>query len=160
MIRHASAIAITALMSTAAMAQSLNAPTTQPAPMSQSASGQVGPLTRFVATMPAGDTTVTSYYKQNVNDQTDNKVGDVRDLIIDKDGRIIAAIVGVGGFLGIDEKNVAIPFDALKLSPESFGGKIVTRVLTVNTTKDELESAPGLKYDRDATTWISDKDAR
>ena len=78
---------------------------------------------------------------------------------MDEDGCIIAAIIGVGGFLGIDEKNVAIPFDALKLSQESFGGKIVTKVLTVNTTKDELNSAPGLKYDRDATTWVSDKSA-
>jgi hypothetical protein len=112
-----------------------------------------------MATMPVNGTTVTTYYKQNVNDPSDNKVGDVRDLIIDKDGRIIAAIVGVGGFLGIDEKNVAIPFGAIKLSPESFGGKIVTKVLTVNTTKDELKGAPGLKYDRDATTWVSDKSA-
>lgn len=160
MIRLASAAAIAALMSTAAMAQSPNAPMTQPAPkapMAQSALSQMGPSARFMATMPANSTTVTTYYKQNVNDPTDNKIGDVRDLIIDEDGRIIAAIIGVGGFLGIDEKNVAIPFDAIKLSPESFGGKIVTKVLTVNTTKDELKSAPGLKYDRDATTWVSDK---
>jgi hypothetical protein len=162
MIRPAAAAAIAALMSTAAMAQSPNTPMTQPAlkaPMGQSALSQMGPSTRFMATMPANGTTVTTYYKQNVNDPTDHKIGAVRDLIIDKDGRIIAAIIGVGGFLGIDEKNVAIPFDALKLSPESFGGKIVTKVLTVNTTKDELKSAPGLKYDRDATTWVSDKSA-
>jgi hypothetical protein len=162
MIRPAAAAAIAALMSTAAMAQSPNTPMTQPAlkaPMGQSALSQMGPSTRFMATMPANGTTVTTYYKQNVNDPTDHKIGDVRDLIIDKDGRIIAAIIGVGGFLGIDEKNVAIPFDALKLSPESFGGKIVTKVLTVNTTKDELKSAPGLRYDRDAATWVSDKSA-
>jgi hypothetical protein len=162
MIRPAAAAAIAALMSTAAMAQSPNASMPQPAPeapMAQSALTQVGPSTRFMATMPANGTTVTTYYKQNVNDPTDHKIGDVRDLIIDEDGRIIAAIIGVGGFLGIDEKNVAIPFDALKLSPESFGKKIVTKVLTVNTTKDELKSAPGLRYDRDAATWVSDKSA-
>lgn len=160
MIRLASATAISVLLSTAAMAQSPNAPMTQPAPkapMAQSAPSQMGPSTRFMTRMPANGTTVTNYYKQNVNDPTDNKVGDVRDLIIDEDGRIIAAIVGVGGFLGIDEKNVAIPFDALKLSPESFGGKIVTQALTVNTAKDELKSAPGFKYDRDTNTWVSDK---
>jgi hypothetical protein len=162
MMHLASAAAIAALMSTAAMAQSPDAPMTRPAPKApaaRSAPNQMGPSTRFMATMPAEDTSVTNYYKQNVNDPIDDKVGDVRDLIIDKDGRIIAAIVGVGGFLGIDEKNVAIPFDALKLSPESFGGKMVTKVLTVNTTKDELKSAPGLKYDRDTTTWVSDKGA-
>jgi hypothetical protein len=137
MIRPASAAAIAALMSTAAMAQSPNTPMTQPvlkAPMAQSASGQMGPSARFMATMPANGTTLTTYYKQNVNDPADNKIGDVRDLIIDEDGRIIAAIIGIGG-------------------------KIVTKVLTVNTTKDELKGAPGLKYDRDATTWVPDKSA-
>jgi hypothetical protein len=156
MIRLASAAALAAFMNTAAMAQS-------PQRANDGASIQ-GPdraicsqAARFMATMPAEDTTVTTYYKQDVNDPTDNKIGDVRDLIIDKDGRIVAAIVGVGGFLGIDEKNVAIPFDALKLTPESFGGKIVTKVLTVNATKDELRSAPGFKYDRGSTKWVSDK---
>ena len=159
MIRLASAAAVAALLSAAAMAQSPNAPMTQPAlkaPITQSALSQLGPSTHFMPSLPATGTTVTNYYKQNVNDPTDNKVGDVRDLIIDKDGRIIAAIVGVGGFLGIDEKNVAIPFDALKLSPESFGGKIVTKVLMVNTTKEELRSAPGFKYHRDTNMWVSD----
>ena len=162
MTRLASAAALAALMNTAAMAQSPNAPMTPPtpkAPMAQSAPRQMDASTHFMVTMPAENTTVTTYYKQNVNDPTDNKIGDIRDLIIDQDGRIVAAIVGVGGFLGMNEKNVAIPFDALKLSPESFGGKIVTKVLRVNTTKDELKSAPGLKYDRDATTWVSDKSA-
>ena len=160
MTRLASAAALAALMNTAAMAQSPNAPMTPPtpkAPMAQSAPRQMDASTHFMVTMPAENTTVTTYYKQNVNDPTDNKIGDIRDLIIDQDGRIVAAIVGVGGFLGMNEKNVAIPFDALKLSPESFGGKIVTKVLTVNTTKDELQSAPGFKYDRDATMWVSDK---
>ncbi|HWB54933.1 MAG TPA: PRC-barrel domain-containing protein [Tepidisphaeraceae bacterium] len=59
--------------------------------------------------MPANGTTVTNYYKQKAYDPSDHTVGDVRDLIVEKDGRISAAIVGVGGFLGIDEKNVVIP---------------------------------------------------
>jgi hypothetical protein len=35
----------------------------------------MGPSTRFMTRMPANGTTVTNYYKQNVNDPTDNKVG-------------------------------------------------------------------------------------
>ena len=105
--------------------------------------------------VPANGTTVTNYYKQSVYDRSGNKVGDVGDLIVDKDGRITAAMVGVGGFLGVDEKNVAIPFDALTASQKNNVWH-----LTVNTTKDELKSAPGLTYDRDTTTWISDKSAR
>ena len=73
-----------------------------------SAPSQLGPSTHFMPSLPATGATVTDYYKQNVNDPTDNKVGEVLDLIIDKDGRIIDALVRVGGFLGIDEKNLAI----------------------------------------------------
>ena len=157
MIRLASAAAIAALMSTTAMAQSPNAPMAQPAPnapMGQSAPSQLGPSARFMTAMPADGTTVTNYYKQSVYDPSGNKVGDVSDLIVEKDGRVTAAMVGVGGFLGIDEKNVAIPFDALKVSQKN---KVWH--LAVNTTKDALKSAPGFRYDRDTTAWVSDKSA-
>lgn len=157
MIRLASAAAIVALMSTAAMAQSPNASVTQPAPkspMAQSAPTQAGASAHLMTTVPADGTTVTNYYKQSVYDPSGNKVGDVSDLIVEKGGRITAAIVGVGGFLGIDEKNVAIPFDALKVSQKNNVWH-----LTVNTTKDALKSAAGFRYDRDNTMWVSDKSA-
>jgi len=114
----------------------------------------MGPSARLMTAMPANGTTVTNYYKQTVYDPSGNKVGDVSDLIVEKDGRITAAMVGVGGFLGINEKNVAIPFDALKVSQKNNVWH-----LTLNTTKDELKSAPGFKYDRDTTMWVSDKSA-
>lgn len=42
-------------------------------------------------------------------------IGDISDTLIDRDGRIVAVVVGVGGFLGIGEKDVAIPFNALEI---------------------------------------------
>jgi len=39
------------------------------------------------------------------------KIGDLDDVILDRQGKIQAIVVGVGGFLGIGEKNVAIPYD-------------------------------------------------
>ena len=51
----------------------------QPAPMTS------GPAKIFTA-LPAG-TTVTNFYKQNVYDPADNKIGDVDDVLIDKEGR-------------------------------------------------------------------------
>jgi len=48
----------------------------------------------------AGGTTVTNFYKQNVYDPSDNKIGDVDDVLIDKEGHVTAMIIGVGGFLG------------------------------------------------------------
>jgi hypothetical protein len=40
-------------------------------------------------------------------------IGDISDLLIDKQGQVVAAVVGVGGFLGIGQKDVAVPFQAL-----------------------------------------------
>lgn len=158
MMRLASATAIAALMSTAAMAQSPQAPMAQAAPrapMAQSAPKRIGPSARFMTTVPANGTTVANYYKQSVYDPSGNKVGDDSDLIVDRDGRITAAIVGVGGFLGMDEKNVAIPFDALTASRKNNVWR-----LTINTTKDALKRAPGFTYDSATTTWMPDKSAK
>ncbi len=49
------------------------------------------------------------------------KVGDVNDLLFDKNGKIIGMIVGVGGFLGIGEKSVAIDMSAFQVVPASTG---------------------------------------
>lgn len=92
---------------------------------------------------------VSDYYKQNVYDPNDNKIGDVKDLILEKGGKVNAAIVGVGGFLGAGEKDVAVPFDQLQLKEKNGD-----RYLVMNTNKDALNSAPGLKFDRDKHAWI------
>jgi putative membrane protein len=51
------------------------------------------------------------------------KVGDVSEIVLSRDGKLVAVIVGVGGFLGIGEKDVAIPFEALEIAtaPETTG---------------------------------------
>ena len=107
------------------------------------------------------------------------KVGDVTDIIFDKHGKIHGLVVGVGGFLGIGEKNVAIDLNAFKVVPYSTGMNVVTtpsgattgtsatinnnaaaaldndptRVkLQVTWTKDELKAAPDFQYYRVANT--------
>ena len=49
------------------------------------------------------------------------KVGDVSDVLFEKGGKILGLIVGVGGFLGIGEKNVAIDMSAFEVVPASTG---------------------------------------
>src|ERR1700680_3922844 len=129
-----SAAALAISLSTAALAQ-------QPAPTT------AGPAEIFTR-LPAG-TTVTNFYKQNVYDPSDNKIGDVDDVLIDKEGRITAMIIGVGGFLGMGEKDVAIPFSALHASEKNNKWYLV-----LNTTKDALKAAPGFTYDKTKTTWL------
>ena len=72
-------------------------------------------------------------------------------MLLSSDGKVNALIVGVGGFLGMGERDVAVPFSAIK--HETRDGKVY---LTLDTTKDALKTAPGLKYDRSTTTWNPD----
>jgi putative membrane protein len=44
------------------------------------------------------------------------KVGNVSEIVLSRDGQLVALVVGVGGFLGIGEKDVAIPFKALEIT--------------------------------------------
>ena len=92
---------------------------------------------------------VARWHKQNVYDPTDAKIGAVEDVLVDRDGKIVAFIVAVGGFLGMGEKDVAVPFNAVQ-----FKAKDNNKWYPVmNTTKDALKNAPGHKYDRNAMTW-------
>jgi sporulation protein YlmC with PRC-barrel domain len=100
--------------------------------------------------VPADALTVTDWYKQDVYDPNNNKIGEVMDVLLDKSGKVTSLIIGVGGFLGVGEKDVAVPFDAVRATTKN--NKKVT--LVMNTTKDDLKSAPGFKYDRDTTTWV------
>jgi len=120
------------------------------AALAQQPSGQGGLMT----SIPANSRTVTDWYKQNVYDPQQQKIGEIEDLLVDQSGQVEAAMVGVGGFLGAGEKDVAVSFNAIK--PTKKNDKAY---LTLNTTKDALKNAPGFKYDRQSTTWVPDNRA-
>ena len=91
------------------------------------------------------------------------QVGDVNDVLFDKSGKILALIVGVGGFLGIGEKNVAIDMSAFQVVPASTGSAPARRgaggsddptnvKLKVSWTKDQLKNAPDFQYYKPAAT--------
>src|SRR5688500_10574780 len=50
----------------------------------------------------------------DVYNQNNEKIGDISELLVDSSGKIQAVVVGVGGFLGMGERDVAIPFDQIK----------------------------------------------
>ena len=105
-----------------------------------------------ISSLPSGVLPISGYYNQSVYDAKDNKIGDINDLLLDKEGKVSAVILGVGGFLGAGEKNVAVPFNALKLTEKN--GK---RYLVMDTTKEALNSAPGYTFDRTKKEWIPAK---
>ena len=92
---------------------------------------------RLLTSVPADSGTVTNYYKQNVYDPSDNKIGEIVDVLVDQEGRVNALIIGVGGFLGLGEKNVAVDYGFLEKN-----GAITPSRITLNMTEQDLRAAP------------------
>ena len=69
----------------------------------------------------------------------DKSIGSINDIVLDPGGAAEGAVVGVGGFLGIGEKNVAVPFKDLKVTKKD-NGKVDKVMLTM--TKEDLKNAP------------------
>lgn len=76
-----------------------------------------------------------------VTGPTNETVGSINDLVIEHDGNVTAAVIGVGGFLGIGQKNVAVPFKALELSRDGDNNDKIAMAFT----KDQLKQAPDFK---------------
>jgi sporulation protein YlmC with PRC-barrel domain len=102
--------------------------------------------------IPGDAVTVTNWYKQNVYDSSNNKIGEIVDVLVSKSGQVTTVILSVGGFLGMDTKDVAAPFQAIHATMKDNKWWLV-----MNTTKDALKTAPGYKYDTSRTMWVSDK---
>jgi hypothetical protein len=109
------------------------------------------PTGGLLTTVPARSHTVADWYRQDVYDPSHAKIGQISDVLVGQDGQVDALIIGVGGFLGAGEKDVAVNFSSVK--PQTDNNKIY---LTMNTTKDALKAAPGFKYDRSSTAWVPD----
>ena len=76
----------------------------------------------------------------NVVSPEGETVGQVRDLIVEAaDGKMIAAIIGVGGFLGIGEKQIAVPWDKLAVNYDA-------QEITTELTKEEAKAAPSYVF--------------
>ena len=84
--------------------------------------------------------------------QTPNgdKLGDIKELAIDTAGRVNYVVLSVGGFLGIGDRLVAAPWDALKVMRD--GEKGERKKITLAITKDRLEQAPIFQSGREKGT--------
>jgi sporulation protein YlmC with PRC-barrel domain len=106
----------------------------------------------MMSSVPSSSKTVSDWYKQDVYDPSNSKIGKIDDVLVSDSGQVNALVVGVGGFLGAGEKDVAVPFSAVKWTT-----KDNKNYLTMAATKDDLKAAQGLKYDSTKTAWVPDK---
>jgi PRC-barrel domain protein len=103
---------------------------------------------RLLPTLPADVTTVANYYRQNVYDPGDQKIGGVVDLLIDKEALVSVAMVSVGSFLALDKKIVAVPFSALRLTYRKRKPYLV-----LDTTRGALKAARAFAWNRVTERW-------
>lgn len=112
---------------------------------------------RFLSKQASDDWLASNLIGQSVYNAQDEMVGDINDLVTDRSGKIVAVLIGSGGFLGLGEKDVAVRFEDLKLArDENNSIKIVA-----DLTKETLASAPDYEtLSEQALTVGSSKDDR
>ena len=66
-------------------------------------------------------------------------IGEVNDMILGADGSVEGVVIGVGGFLGIGEKDVAVQFDAIDVQQDAENGELT---FVLSSTREDLEAAP------------------
>ena len=107
--KHMTAALIgSALLATAAMAQTPSATTngTMNAPAATTSAADSSGF--------HGDWRSSKLIGLNVYNDSNEKLGSISELLVDKEGKIQAAVIGVGGFLGVGQHDVAVAFDKLK----------------------------------------------
>lgn len=151
MLKHTLiAAALAALLATPAFAQPSTSNTSTPAAQtgaaasSSPAKGASAQPAGFMHSQNASEWRGTKLIGATVYGPDKNAIGDINDVLIDKDGRVTAVVVGVGGFLGVGEKNVALPFQALNVERKQ--GESAIGKITVSYTKNQLKSAPRFAY--------------
>ena len=104
---------------------------------------------KFITSQGADQWLFTKFRGSDVLGPDNARIGSVNDLLFDGTGKIIGVVVGVGGFLGIGAKNVAIDTSALNAVPADSAGNAndpSNVKVKVAWTKDQLKDAPDFQY--------------
>lgn len=104
----------------------------------------------YLESVPANGMQASNLIGADVKTASNKDVGSVDDLIIDKDGQVVAIVVGVGGFLGMGQKDVAISWDKVTKSGGSdeqglTSGTSDDLELRIDLSREELRSAKEFK---------------
>jgi len=140
---RSSMIAILATAGALAAAPAMAQTTTTPAPADRPAATMPAPATPPAAMAPAarkdeGNPTtgmrVSKIIGTKVKNSAGESVGSVDDLVVREKDQVVMAVLSVGGFLGIGDRKVAVPWNEL-----TFG---TDRTITYNVTKEQLKEQP------------------
>ena len=94
----------------------------------------------------------------DVYNNTKEKVGDINEVLVDKTGKVTSVVIGVGGFLGVGERDIAVPMEKLSFSEAPVNSSTtgssakdsmkdwVPDHAMMNATKEQLKAMPQFKY--------------
>ena len=96
---------------------------------------------QFITTQPSNEWLAGVFIGAKVQNAAGDTIGDIYDLMFSPQGQINTVVIGVGGFLGMGERTVAIPYNALSFKAGAKG----ERIIVVPLSKDNLVKAPDFK---------------
>jgi putative membrane protein len=125
---------------------------------------------KYITRQTPTDWTAEALIGRTVENAQGDDLGEINNVIINESGNVAAVVIGVGGFLGIGEKNVGVPFDALKFravdpaekrgekardeqtdaTEARFDSEHEDMHIVLNTSKEDLEAAPTF-------AWLDDR---
>jgi sporulation protein YlmC with PRC-barrel domain len=85
-----------------------------------------------------GEWQASKLIHMNVYNNQNEKIGDIKELMLDKNGKVDIVAIGVGGFIGMGERDVAVKFDQLKWSDTAVSS-------TTSAAKDRPAATTGAK---------------
>lgn len=97
----------------------------------------------YLTEQSASQISANNFIGQSVYTSGDDSIGEINDLIIEEKGGIVAAVIGVGGFLGIGEKDVAVPMSKITVTRDADDANELR--LTTMETAETLKAAPEFK---------------
>ena len=123
-----------ALLSAAVFSAPAYAQSPQPADKAAPAATSAGTHEKM---MLKGNWRASKLMGLDVYNEANEKLGDINELILDKNGKVAAVVIGVGGFLGMGEHDIAVSMDKLKFMEEPVRTSSTAPTTTKETTTKE-----------------------
>lgn len=89
----------------------------------------------------------------NVYNEANEKLGDINELLVDKSGKINAVVIGIGGFLGMGEHDIAVSMDKLKFVEEPVR---TSSTSTSTTSRDTTTTGAASTSNTNRNDWVPD----
>ncbi len=143
-MKFLTAAAVAVLLSSSAYAQ--QSPGTDASHNAMQNTTSAPSANRFTTNEGQGQWLVGNLWDKSVYNAAGKSIGELKDVLIDKDGKVSALVVGVGGFLGLGEKNVAVDYDYLQKN-----GGITPNRITLGMSEQDLRNAPKFEHNSNSS---------